>query len=57
MTKPINLTKRYNKNGTIVLLGWKGKVVFKSRDHRSIDAFIAGWYGDNPIKMNKTQFK
>jgi hypothetical protein len=56
MQRQINLTKRYNKDGTISLFGWKGRVVFKSRDIRSIQDFIEGWYGDSPITLNRTIF-
>lgn len=52
----MNLTKRYNRDGTISLLGWKGRVVFKSNDIRSINAFVQGWYGDRPIQFNRSRF-
>jgi hypothetical protein len=56
MAKKLNLTKRYNKDGSVSLLSWKSKVVFKSKDFRSIDAFVAGWYEGRPIVFNKTRF-
>jgi hypothetical protein len=47
MSKPrrLNLRRRYNKDGSIVLL-YRGRVVFKTRDFDHIDHFMKGWYGE-----------
>lgn len=54
--KPINLTKRWNKNGTISLLA-RGKVVFTAKRFDHAEAFIQGWYGNRTIVFNRSQFR
>lgn len=53
--RPILLSKKYNKNGTISLIA-SGKVVFKAKEYWQAEAFIDGWYGDRPKVFNRTKF-
>lgn len=54
--KIIRLSKRYNKDGSVSLIARKGRVVFRSKDPRSIDSFVLGWYGDNKPIFNRPRF-
>lgn len=57
MAKP-TLTKRYNADNTLSIL-CRGRVVekFPLGCHSYADAFAKGWFGDEPIRWGRPQFR